>query len=276
MQQAVKQLLGISRDISICLRFVDPPHETVGCMSAILHQPSYLVDLMVHPILCKTSPTTSRTLQYTTATSLSDAARKVKEEGKDPYCIFREKYCNGRSSSFDRQSSASVRERFDSEEMSRLISRLSEVSVCLHRTQLECELIEKRCALGLRRMDDSGPASAVFGDDEAVKSKKKMMEHIMSSSSYSSADSGKGSMVGSEVLESVEEGEEEEEEAQADCGLAETERGVEVGERGEGGVEVGDRKVEQLLQIAHNLMEQAQRQQQRKGKSNYLMPVTIV
>lgn len=275
MQQAVKQLLGISRDISICLRFVDPPHETVGCMSAILHQPSYLVDLMVHPIL--SSPTTSRTLQYTTATSLSDAARKVKEEGKDPYCIFREKYCNGRSSSFDRQSSASVRERFDSEEMSRLISRLSEVSVCLHRTQLECELIEKRCALGLRRMDDSGHASAVFGDDEAAKSKKKMMEHIMSSSSYSSADSGKGSMVGSEVLESVEEGEEEEGEGdQVDCGLPETKRGAKVGERGEGGAEVGDRKVEQLLQIAHNLMEQAQRQQQRKGKSNYLMPVTIV
>ena len=176
--------------------------------------------------------------------------------GRDPYCVFREQYCN--SDKPKGKHSPSIREKCDFAEMNRLISQLAEVSVCLQRTKQECELIEKRCRRKNSEIQDKNEDSnsGIFGNPSSKPVKMKI-GHSISSSSYGS-DSGKGSMVDYELLEGVTEGDEQEEEM--DCGPQEVELSV-------GGTqEIGDKEVERLLNIAQRLTQQALLQRQNKGE----------
>lgn len=240
-QQAAKQLLGIPRDTTICMRFADPPHETVGSLSALLHQPSHLVNLVVQPIHTRITSSLSQdeSIDFGAATMVSSLERK------DPYCVFREKYCKGKTKC---KRSGSVRDKYDSAEMNRLASQLADVSTCLQRTQRECLLIEKRCT---RKVDEAlgeGNSDSNFVCDGA---KIRNMEHSMSSSSYNS-DSGKGSITDAEVLEGVAEEEEEEEDGLDSEPVDESQ-------------DPKDKQVEHLLQIARKLT-QVQRRHLGKGE----------
>ncbi len=174
--------------------------------------------------------------------------------GRDPYCVYREQYCN--SGNPRAQRLPSIREKCDFAEMNKLISQLSEVSVCLQRTKQECELIEKRCKRQQKIQGKPEDSKSAIGSS---KSALRKLGHSISSSSYGS-DSGKGSMVDYEVLEGVTEGDEGEEEM--DCGPQETDLSL-----GLGGTEgARDKEVERLLDIAKRLTQQALLQQQRKGE----------
>ena len=259
MQQSAKELLGISMDTPICTRFADPPHETVGSMSALLGQPSHVINLQVQPIQCKVTSNLSPSEHARLPSSA--AAREVTKDGKDPYFVFREKYCNNNTGTKSRRK-ASVREKCDFAEMNRLISQLAEVNVYLQHTKRECELIEKRCQAKSETEPPSKMATttntATAFSDRAKFGKR--IEHSASSSSYSS-DSGKGSMVDPEALEE-EEGEEGEGEG-VDCGEGAVER-VRREPAGD-----GDEEVERLLKIAQNLNQRILRQQQKKGKLSF-------
>lgn len=247
IQQSAKQLLGIPRDTSICMRVADPPHETVGSLSTLLHQPSHLVNLVVQPIHSRIMSSSG---SQDAAANLSGAATITSRERKDPYCVFREKYCKGLAKC---KRSGSIRDKCDFVEMNRLISRLSEVSICLKRTQQECELIEKRCArkLGGGEGEKAGNGHSDSTSDGGVKFRK--IEHSISSSS-SNSDSGKGSMTGAEALEGVI----EEEEAEG------------VDSEPTEGLTAADREVERLLRIAQALTQQ---QHRRKGEGVYILHV---
>ena len=189
---------------------------------------------------------------------------EVSVGGRDPYCVFREQYCKT-----DRLAESkrvpSIREKWNPVEMSRLLLQLTEVSLCLQRTKQECELIEKRCG---RDSEDRGKAedsnSANSFGSTASKSSRRKFGHSISSSSYGS-DSGKGSMVDYEALESVMESEERGDE---------TNRGepreTDFDVRGTEAVQ--DDEVERLLLIAQRLTEQVVQQQKKGKKHSYYLP----
>lgn len=229
------------------MRFEDPPYETVGSISSLLHQPSHLINLVVQPIQCKTTSNLDRDACIA-ATSLPwTAAVQVTKEGRDPYCIFRENYCNTESTL---KRSASVRQKCNFAEMNKLVSQLAEVSICLQRTRQECELIEKRCCS--KEKSKEADSSSALCDGGGGASFDKTVKHSVSSSSYGS-DSGKGSMVDQEALDEVVEEEEEVDSTPVEGGNAMTTQ------------EAGDTEVERLLQIAQLLTRQVQQQQQKRG-----------
>lgn len=238
LQQAAKQLLGIPRHTTICMRFADPPHETIGSLSALLRQPSHLINLVVQPIHTRI---TSSLSQDSTA-EFSGVGIISARERKDPYYAFLEKFCKDKTKC---KRSGSIRDKCDFAEMNRLASQLNEVSICLQRTQQECELIEKRCARKLDEKSGCSDSTDVFCDG----AKFRKIEHSMSSSSYNS-DSGKGSMTDAEGLEGVAEVEEEEVDSEPMQGVQDAE----------------DKEVERLLQIAQKLAQQVQQRRHRKGE----------
>lgn len=237
LQQAIKQLLGIHRDTAICMRFADPPHETVGSISTLFHQSNHLIDLIVQPIHCRI---TACPPQITTNLSSPKEAMTASVGGKDPYCAFREKYYNSKSRHL-------VREKCNFAEMNRLISQLADVSICLKHTQQECELIEKRCSKkAAENLSSTTCETEVFCGSDAIK-------HSTSASSSYSSDSGKGSMTDAEAVEGVVE-EEKVEEEEEDCdGISQPQQ-------------TEDKEVERLLQIAQSLTQQIRQQHLRKGR----------
>ena len=221
----MRQLLGIQRDLSICIRFAAPPQETVGNMSVLFQEPSNVINLVVHPIgYCKTAPNSPTFSIPTPSLQIS--------EGKDPYCVFRERYCNGKRD-------GSVKAKYDFTEMNRLISKLDELNIYLHRTQ---QVIAEKCVMKTEHTDS---ISQDFSDDGTKT--KKTTEHVHTTILWPS--SGKGSILDSEGLEDIREIEEE-----VDC------------EQTRESYETEDQKVEQLLLIAHRLTQQIQHQQ-RKSKN---------
>lgn len=224
------------------MRYADPPHETVGSISALLHQPSHLVNLVVQPIHSRITSS----LSQDEGADFGGAGMISSLERRDPYCVFREKYCRSKTKS---KRSGSIRDKYDSMEMNRLASQLGDVNICLQRTQRECELIEKRCTRKVEETpeDNSDCNSGVVRDAAKIQT----MQHRMSSSSYNS-DSGKGSLTDAEALEGVAEVGEE-----VDC---------EPTERLTQSQDATDKEVERLLQIARRLTQQVQRQHQKKGE----------
>lgn len=214
-------------------------------MSALLHQPSHLINLVVQPIHvhCKT---VSSSHQHVTSTVVPLSAL-----AKDPYCAFREMYCTDMSKC---KPFAPVGQKCGSLERNRLISQLDDVRICLHRTQQECELIEKRCTRNLEKRlvetsrKDSG---SNFSDETGRK-----MEHSISSLSRYSSDSGKGSISDTETLERVEEEEEE-----GDCKHMEEITDSQ---------KTADDEVERLLQIAQRLTQHVQDHCHRKKGQTFL------
>jgi hypothetical protein len=215
------------------MRFADPPHETIGSLSSLLRQPSHLVNLIVQPIHTRITSSLSQ-----------DSGTDFSGVGiKDPYLIFRERYCKDKSTKCKR--SGSIRDKFNFFEMNKLASQLAEIGVYLQRTRHECELIEKRCT------KKSNGKSGMGNSDFAGRLKPRKIEHSISSSSYNS-DSGKGSMTDAEVLVGVMEEEEEEMDSEP---LQEVSKSQ----------DPADKEVERLLQIARQLSQQVQHQRHRKG-----------
>ena len=248
LQQAIKQLLGIHRDTAICTRFADPPHETVGSISTLFHQSNHLIDLIVQPIHCRITANPTQIITNLSRPREAMAA-SVQVGGKDPYCAFRERYHNDSKS---RYQPSLVRDRCNFAEMNRLISQLADVSICLNRTQHECELIEKRCsqkAAAENLSSTAAESSQVFRG--SASDGAKAIKHSTSDSSSYSYDSGKGSMTDAEALKGV-------------AGV----EGEGKGEEGCDGIshqQTEDREVERLLQIAQSLTQQIHQQQLRKG-----------
>lgn len=217
-------------------------------MSALLSQPSHLLSLTVQPLHCKITSNLAQGEGGVVSLPHSAAVRATRE-GRDPYCVFRERYCRGRPKTSPRP----VRQKCNFAEMNRLLSQLAEVGTYLQRTRQECELIEERCR-EKAPVASAGKRTGSGGKGRA-RSNGKEIEHSISSSSYGS-DSGKGSI--------EEDPEPQHEEVAEERGGEEVDRGLpeETESR-----EAGDREVERLLCIAQRLTRQVRDQQQKKGTS---------
>ena len=133
LQNAARNLLGIVQSSAISIRFADPPFTAVTSITAILREPSHIVDLIVSSL-----ETPVNTVPVEPAANLWGLQGKAKV---DPYCRYREFYQDRAKAD-----SGCVRNKCNFEEMNKLISQLSEVSISLQRTQHECDEIAKRCS----------------------------------------------------------------------------------------------------------------------------------
>ena len=238
------------------MRFADPPHETIGSLSALLRQPSHLINLIAQPVHTKITSS----LSQDSGAGFSGAGILTDQERKDPYCAFREKYCKGKTQC---NRSGSIRDKCDFAEMNKLASQLAEVNICLQRTQQECDLIEKRC---MRKLEEKFTKDRTT-DILCEGAKLRKIEHSVSSSSYNS-DSGKGSMTDAEGLEGV-----IEEEYEGECvdfelqGFTKSQN-IE-NEEVDNSLDPEDKEVERLLQIARQLAQQVHHRHHRKGENMF-------
>ncbi len=114
----------------------------------------------------------------------------------DPHCTFGRK----NSSALLHKHSQSAKGKCDFAEMNKLISQLTEVSISLHQTQQECHLIAGRCR-------DKAQLNNVHPNASASTFTRKSKVRVNHSTSISSSDSGKGSILDPQLdeLEAMEE-----------------------------------------------------------------------
>ena len=137
MQTAVRNLLGIAESTSICIRFADSPYATVSDVTAVLHEPNHIVNLIVSVLPRPTDSTAEREVSLKLAKD---------QDTCDPYCKYRRLYPTRRSVNSDStREGGLVRTKCNFAEMNRLLSQLADVSLSLQRTQHECDQIAKRC-----------------------------------------------------------------------------------------------------------------------------------
>ena len=242
LQQAAKELLGLHRSTAICIRFADDLYKIVVSLSDLFHEPSHLLNLVVHPI--PSSSSSSHTISNSIPPPLN--SKYLPGESNNPYRIFRERHCSGTLTC------GAAREKYSLAEMNKLLSQLAEVNIFLLRTQQECDLIARRCA---KTENSNGNDDTKIVGKKDVKSEEGNKKIVLNSfpSSSSGCDSGKGSLTESDDV--VEAGEEE-----ADC-EAVTSNSTPCG--------TGDKRIEQLLKIAQSLTLQ-NRQLKQRGKNTLL------
>ena len=127
-QQVLRDLLGIQATEAISVRFAYPPYDAISALSAILQEPNHVVQLVVSKL-----PNASST-NHIWVDSKKTAEVKNNHTA-DPYCRLRKTHPN------------TVRTKCNLEEMNKLFSQLTEVSLSLQRTQQECDQIARRCRL---------------------------------------------------------------------------------------------------------------------------------
>lgn len=241
----MKQLLGIPNDTSICIRYTDAPHNTVGSLSALLKEPRHVIYLVVHPI---------RHFSNGSVTNYADQMHynAIPITAKEPFYTFRGRHCNFSLNSERRNGGAKpVKEKWD-----RLCSQLAEINVYLQRTQKECDFIAEKC--GNRKDTSTSSAGRHFKEAGGMRggNVKNLVKHSVSScSSSASSESGKGSM-----LDMV--GEEEVDAASNLMSVQDHSHAKEMKEEEVKMEENEDERVERLLGIAQGLTHQFH---QRKG-----------
>ena len=260
LQQAVKDLLGIPKDTSICIRFSESPYNAVGSLSIIFTEPRYLIDLVVHPIK-NLSNSTECKISFTNSTDQIDfGAFPI---SRDPYYAFNERCCKScNSSPLERRRAKTQRDACKKDDMNLLYSQLAELSVCLQRTQLECDAIAERCGAEEKKITRR---SCSFRKDRRADKTPKKVQYSVSFSSSVSSESGKGSMAESDLQEDDMDG--------FTASLSPPQpSSQDTVEEAESLVEEGDEdeRIENILKVAESLAHQFQ---SSRGMSQCLVPV---